>query len=413
MDTKLFIKSVLFSSLCALGINTSYAAIYKCTSSTGTVSYSAYPCSSGTTTKSTTLNISPTTTSTSTSTTTTAPTTTTTTAPTTTSTSTSGSLSLATPTTTTTTNMSAVLTDAVFASTSFWYKPIPTNVVLHTNSANFVKEFVRQKLAYYNNVNINTNSYSSPVYVASSSTPTVKVGFNDCQHKGWIDPTFTSMMSAVPIPSTAKQASGSDGEMTIYQPSTNTIWELWIAKKDAYGKWSSCWGGKLASASYGQGVFQKNYGTTATGLPFVGGQITAEELTRGEIKHAIGIALVDVEKAGIFSWPANRSDGYNPNNAPNRIPEGLRFRLNPSVNVDALPMTKAGKVIAKAAQKYGFVVWDKAGSISIRAQNADSYTMLGKPNPYPALYEYKSSSVVLNGFPWDKLQFLPMNYGRP
>ena len=76
-------------------------------------------------------------------------------------------------------------------------------------------------------------------------------------------------------------------------------------------------------------------------------------------------------------------------------------------------MTKAGKVIAKAAQKYGFVVWDKAGSVSIRAQNADSYTALGLANPYPALYENKPSYAVLNGFPWDKLQFLPMDYGKP
>jgi hypothetical protein len=127
----------------------------------------------------------------------------------------------------------------------------------------------------------------------------------------------------------------------------------------------------------------------------------------------MGIALVEVEKAGIFSWPANRSDGYNPYNAANRIPEGLRFRLNPSVNVDALPMSRAGKIIAKAAQKYGFVVWDKAGSISIRAQNADSYKALGKADPYPALYGYKQSYQVLEGFPWDKLQFLPMNYGKP
>ncbi|MBA3695651.1 MAG: DUF4124 domain-containing protein [Methylotenera sp.] len=307
-----------------------------------------------------------------------------------------------------------LLIESIFATTSFWYKPIPTDVVLHTNSANFVKEFVRQKIAYYNNVNINTNSYSSPVYIASSSTPSVKVSFNDCQKKGWVDSTFTSMMSAVPIPAAAKQASGTDGEMTIYQPSTNTIWELWVGKKDATtGNWSACWGGKLANATSGGGVFQKNYGTTATGLPFIGGQITAEELTRGEIKHAIGIALVDVEKASIFSWPANRSDGMNPNSAPNRIAEGQRFRLDPNVNVDALPMTKAGKIIAKAAQKYGFIVWDKAGSVSIRAQNSDSYIALGKVNPYPALYENKPAYAVLNGFPWDKLQFLPMNYGKP
>jgi hypothetical protein len=59
-------------------------------------------------------------------------------------------------------------------------------------------------------------------------------------------------------------------------------------------------------------------------------------LQRGEIKHVLGIALVDAEKWSIYSYPANRSDGYNPTDAPNRIPEGLRFRLDPTVDVDAL-----------------------------------------------------------------------------
>lgn len=422
-NTKLALNSILLSSVLSLSAHSAFAAsIYKCTNAIGQVAYSINPCSG--TTKSATLSTATTSTTTSpTTTTSTAPTTTTTTAAPTTSTTTAPTttLALATPTTSLTTTVTNTLTSVVnmvvtsiFTPTSFWYTPIPTNVTLHPNSANFVKEFIRQKTTYYNNVNINTNSYSSPVYIAAAGTPTVKVGFNDCQHKGWADPTFMSMVSAVPIPAAAKQASGTDGEMTIYQPSTNSIWELWIAKKDATtGAWSACWGGKLSGATTNQGIFQKSYGTTATGLPFVGGQITAEELSKGVINHAIGIAMVDVEKAGIYSWPANRSDGYNPNNLPNRIPEGLRFRLDPSVNVDALPMTKAGKIIAKAAQKYGFVVWDKAGSVSIRAQNADSYTALGLANPYPALYENKPSYAVLNGFPWDKLQFLPMNYGKP
>src|SRR4051812_38561853 len=66
MNTKSFTTSVLFSSLCALGINTSYAGIYKCTSSAGRISYSAYPCATSApkSTTSTVLNIPPTTTST-------------------------------------------------------------------------------------------------------------------------------------------------------------------------------------------------------------------------------------------------------------------------------------------------------------------------------------------------------------
>ena len=102
--------------------------------------------------------------------------------------------------------------------------------------------------------------------------------------------------------------------MSIYQASTDTLWEFWKARK-VNGKWQGCWGGRLAYASKSDGTFESYYGTTATSLPFIGGQITAEELQRGSIKHVMGISLVELEKASIFSWPAHRSDGVNPNNA--------------------------------------------------------------------------------------------------
>ncbi|HSH72236.1 MAG TPA: DUF4124 domain-containing protein [Methylophilaceae bacterium] len=308
---------------------------------------------------------------------------------------------------------STELPDAVFSRSSFWYKPLPLDVKLDPNTIALTNEFIRQKTKYYDNVAINLKSYASPVYFPDSKVKAVKVGFNNCQKKTWIDPTFINMISSVPIPSYAIPSGGSDGEMTIYDRRTDTIWELWKASRDSQGSWSACWGGKMENASSNLGVHQKGYGTTATGLPFLGGQITAEELSKSEIKHVIGISMVEVAHNNIVSWPANRSDGFNLNNMPNRIAEGQRFRLDPSVNVDKLPMTKAGKVIAKAAQKYGFVVWDKAGSVSIRAQNSSTYTTLGKPDPYPVLFESKPYYAVLNGFPWDKLQFLPLHYGKP
>jgi hypothetical protein len=304
-----------------------------------------------------------------------------------------------------------LVTDKVFAPNSFWYTPIPANAPLHANSANFVKDFLRQKAAYYQTVNVNTNDYASPVYTVSAGTPKVKVTQWDCQKKGYSDPNLGSQWAAVPIPSYATPSKGTDAEMTIYDPSSNTIWEFWQARK-VNGQWQACWGGRMQNVNTNDGAFPGHYGTTATSLPFLGGQITAEELQRGEIKHVIGIALVELEHYTTYSWPAHRSDGYNPNKAPNRIPEGMRFRLDPKVNVDALPMSRAGKIIAKAAQKYGFVVWDRAGAISIRAQNVVSYTSQGKSNPYPALFENKQNYQVLNGFPWDKLQFMPMHYGK-
>ena len=34
-------------------------------------------------------------------------------------------------------------------------------------------------------------------------------------------------MSAVPLPANALPAAGTDEEMTVYQPSSDTLWEMW------------------------------------------------------------------------------------------------------------------------------------------------------------------------------------------
>ena len=68
-------------------------------------------------------------------------------------------------------------------------------------------------------------------------------------------------------------------------------------------------------------------------------------------------------------------------------------------------------MVAKAGQKYGFVVWDKAGSISVRFENPLSLTLVGQPDPYGTLFNGVPNYAVLNGIPWDKLQFLPVDYG--
>ena len=304
-----------------------------------------------------------------------------------------------------------LLTDHVFDPTSFWYTPIPTDVELHPNSANFVTEFLRQKAAYYGTVTINTTQYSSPVYVINEETPLTTVTVWDCWKQGWTDKTLASRWLSVPFPVNALPSPGTDAEMTIYDPVDKTIYEFWKLQKDISGNWQACWGGRLDAVDTSDGIFEK-YGATATGLPFLGGQITAEELIRGEIKHVMGIALVDVERAGIFSWPAKRSDGWNPTGAANRIPEGLRFRLDPTYNVEASKLSPVAKIIAKAAQKYGFVVWDTGGAIALRAQNPITHTQVGLTNLYPLIFKGAFNYQVLNGFPWSRLQFLPMDYGK-
>jgi hypothetical protein len=299
-----------------------------------------------------------------------------------------------------------------FAPDSFWYKPLPHQIPLNPNSALYAGEFLRQFHAYYGTIGINTSAYSSPVYAVGSNVPAQPVSQWDCHGNGYVDRDLTRQWAAVPIPPTAEPADGTDAEMTIYQPSTDRMWEFWQARQ-VNGKWQACWGGGMQNVSRNAGIWAPRYGVAATGLPFAPGQITVSDLRSGAIRHVMGIALVDAQGANLFSWPANRSDGYNPQNAPNRIPEGLRFRLDPGVNVDALPIHPVAKMVAKAAQTYGFVVWDKAGAISLRFQNPKDFTVAGKADPYPELWDGTPAYRILAGIPWDRLQFLPNDYGKP
>lgn len=300
----------------------------------------------------------------------------------------------------------------VFADNSIWYQPIPKDAPLHPDSENFVHDFLRQLKAYYGHASINTGAFSAPIYIVGPDMRPSAVTQWDCQKRGHLDKRLAEQWRGVPIPSYAEPSQDRDGEMTVYQLSTDTLWEFWKARQ-VDGHWQACWGGGMPNVSKSDGIWPRYYGAVATGLPLLGGMISVDELRRGRIDHVMGIALVQADHWNVFSWPANRSDGSNPTKIPNRIPEGLRFRLDPSIDVDALHLHPVAKIIAKAAQTYGFVVWDKAGAITLRAEDPKRFTTVGQPDPYPDLWKGTPSYAILAGFPWDRLQFLPMNYGKP
>ena len=106
----------------------------------------------------------------------------------------------------------AVLSDTVFAPTSFWYRPIPNNAPLHAKSSAFVAEFIRQKKTFYGTVSINLTAYASPVYVVPRDQPTVRVAQWACFPQFGLDRSLAEQWSAVPLPPYAIPAAGSDSE---------------------------------------------------------------------------------------------------------------------------------------------------------------------------------------------------------
>lgn len=297
-----------------------------------------------------------------------------------------------------------------FAPTSFWYQSIPADAPINPNNAGYNAEIAYQLSV--GPVGSNIGWYSATLFNNQPGTPVINVQPYDCFGLGYNLPGLDTQWTGVPFPTYAAPSIGTDSEMTIYDQVNDKLYDFWELHSDGSGGWQACRGGRLDNVSSNPGWFNSPYGAAATGLPFSMGQVRVSELLAGHIDHAIGLALGRAYDSLTWSWPATRSDGWNPDNLPNQIIEGLRARLDPTLDVDALPLHPMAKMIAKAAQKYGFVVWDKTGStMSIRYENQDSRTLAGLPNPYPTLMNGTPDYQIMDNFPWDHLQWLPFNYG--
>jgi hypothetical protein len=300
----------------------------------------------------------------------------------------------------------------LFGTSSVWKTNI-SKAPLNPNSAALVANVVQQVADNYGTAAFNVNSFGTSVYTVDSHQALVDVRWDNCQKKPYTPVGLLGeggQFTAVPIPDTAVPAAGTDGQLTIYSPETDQLWEFWKAKRVG-GSWQACWGGRIDDVSTSYGYFEDYWGASASGLSFTGGAVLISDAQAGHIDHALALQLVDTQQAATFSWPAQRSDGLD--TAADAVPEGMRFRLDPTVNVDTLKMTPLAKMVAKAAQKYGFIVTDRAGAVAITAESPSAVKADTGVNPWTSLMAGKKSYEIFKNFPWDKMQALPMDYGKP
>lgn len=298
-----------------------------------------------------------------------------------------------------------------FAPDSFWNAPLAPDAPLHPNQTALLRELGRQ--VRQNTPWINTTEHSTPVYTVSAKQRRVRV-FLDTPSALYTGDsgaaTVRSRLRSVPIPKSARGAAGVNRHIVIWQPSKDTIWELWNAHRvprdgcpwgnDRIHGWHAAWGGRIRHASTSRGVESAPTGATASGLPLIGGLIRLDEWRSGVIDHALAMAIPDIQRDH-FVAPATRTDGrYRGLNA---IPMGTRLRIDPAVDVESLPMSPAGKAIARAAQRYGIVIRDHADGAIVFYGEDPAPT---GSDPYPEIFSGQSPDQVLKGFPWDRLQVL-------
>lgn len=290
-----------------------------------------------------------------------------------------------------------------FSSTSIWRGRLPSQTPVAGDSATLVASLSN---AVYNGGApwINTSPWSTPVYTVPQNQPVVKVTLT--KPNAALQQAFNS----VPLPAGAQPAAGTDEQLVVWQPSTDTMWEFWQLQRSSTGSWTAAYGGMMNSVSSNPGYYtgaDALWGATATSLPLLGGLITIDDLQRGAIDHALAMAVPNTAYAE-YTWPAQRTDGYD--KAADAIPEGTRFRIPASVNLASLNLSPATLELAVAAQRYGIIVRDTAANVAFYAEDP---TPTGS-NPYPALWGTSYPSKIMAAFPWSLLQVVddgPVTHG--
>jgi hypothetical protein len=303
-----------------------------------------------------------------------------------------------------------------FAPTSVWNKPLADRASLDPNSSGLVSELARQLQAH--GAWINSTEFSVPIYTVGKHAPgtSVHIDTPSDMFTGIPDGTrLAQALEGIPIPPNARPAAGTDRHLVIWQPSTDTMWELWMAHNPAQGDsaafhdnapgWHASWGAKITGVSRSPGVVAPPFGATASGLPLAAGLVTTADLKAGHIEHALAVALPDTAR-GRFVPPAVRTDGAY--TGPDAIPEGTRFRLPASLDVDALHLPPMARMLAKAAQSYGIIVRDRAGAVAFYAQDPTPTGDATLSN----LLNGKSPAESMAGFPWNRLEAVSPDLAR-
>ena len=217
-----------------------------------------------------------------------------------------------------------------------------------------------------------TFPYPGNVY---SSTSTTSWKMPTSYNKLVQDP---SQAAKFQLPEGALPPVGADGHMAVRQP-TSGVLETYatIVLSD----------GTIVALSYsvtdptglGDG-WQR--GQTASMLPSYAGAILDEEIAAG-IQHAMAITVPPELLTPAIAYPAyafDRDAATNSYPYSGTLPMGARLALPRNLNLDTLGLaTKAGRAIAVAAQKYGFIIADRGGegiTIRVRPTRKPSQTTL-------------------------------------
>jgi hypothetical protein len=245
-----------------------------------------------------------------------------------------------------------------FAATSSWNTPLPPNATFEPI------DWPRAAL-----FGVAWSSYSPAIHVSADSDPIVSV-----EHPAsWGRPAGTIKIR---IPAYADGAPGTDGELLVIDGATvHNFWQFKRLGPDTATARSYGATNVVTGNGWGQMAPFLGAGIVAAGSSQLAGLLVQAETDRGEIAHALQVAI-DANYAipGRIGEAIN-GDGMNPDGLAR---EGQRLAIPMTV---AMPrgLSPLGEKVFRAYRTYGAFVIDIAGGITnLRAQaNAYDETTIG------------------------------------
>jgi hypothetical protein len=213
----------------------------------------------------------------------------------------------------------------------------------------------------------NANDGSTPIYIAQNSDPTytIRCTLYNC-------PGLEGSVIHVPTPYVVGRNGAGDGHFAVVAPDKSAVYEFYQAKQPSGGTINISSGTKFLTSGSAWSVSYSGAANAAQGS-FVAGVVTADDLLKGHVDHALMIA-VPCESGKVYPTLAD-PDGPCANGKG--APMGGRLWLNlTDAQIDALAMPNTKTTIAKALAHYGAFIMDSAGAqaFSIHREGAGGPT---------------------------------------
>jgi hypothetical protein len=251
-----------------------------------------------------------------------------------------------------------------FTDDSWWNTPLPDDAPEHPNSEDILRYMRTAEESGEGCLRLagaDDSDWGQPVYWAEDGDPEyhVEVAVQDDLPE----------LHALRIPHGAEAADNSDGSMTLFDVERGYVVALTGAEFDD-GTWST----RGATVTYldsnglhartGDASDERNLGSHRGNNAAVM-MVRYDEVAAGQIEHVLKVASGPAVRDD-FVFPMVGSDGDT--NARNAPPQGLRFRISPSVDLDELDLDPQTLTIAKALQEYGFYIGDSSGVTALKLE---------------------------------------------